>query len=150
MEIKLNEGIVNRESQLDQEMTLIRESLMVKFDPNEKVKINESPFGRESLNHYEDKLEKANQELSAKMEILKGDYNREKEKFCLIFKSKEDEIRKLNNEKNMKRDSDIRKFELISNKYENTVKSKDAEIENLKARIKKLESVLSLNKIQFK
>ena len=44
----------------------------------------------------------------------------------------------------------IEKTDLISKKYENTVKSKDAEIENLKARVKKLESVLSLNKINYK
>jgi hypothetical protein len=108
-----------------------------------------SPFGRESLNIYEEKLKKANEELSQKIEILKNEFYKEKEKFCLIFKSKDDEIRKLNYEKNLIRENDFKKFELISNKYENTVKSKDAEIENLKAKVKKLEGILSLNKIQY-
>ena len=148
LEGKLNEGIIIRESQLDQEMTLIRESLMVNFSENEKGKFD-SPFGRESLNHYEEKLKKANEDLAQKIEILKDDFTREKDKFNIILKSKDDEIRKLNSEKNSKRESEMKKFELISNKYENTVRSKDAEIENLKAKVKKLEGILSLNKIQF-
>jgi len=154
LENNLNEGIIIRESQLDQEMNLIRQSLMVNFNFNDNdndnhKRENMSPFGRESLNIYEEKLKKANEELSQKIEILKNEFYKEKEKFCLIFKSKDDEIRKLNYEKNLIRENDFKKFELISNKYENTVKSKDAEIENLKAKVKKLEGILSLNKIQY-
>lgn len=149
LEEKLNEGIITRESQLDHEMTIIRESLMVNFNENDKGKI-ESPFGRESLDVYEDKLKKANEELSKKIENLREDYQREKEKFCIIFKSKDDEIRKFQNDRRMQRDNDLKKFNMIQDKYENTIKSKDAEIENLKARVKKLEGLLSLNKVSFK
>ncbi len=119
-----------------------RTSLKVVYDETEKI--ISSP-----LRDQEDKLKKDNEELIIKLESIKSDFTREKDKLNFLLKNKEEEIKKLTNEKSTKKDSETRKFDMIANKYENTVRTKDTEIENLKARIKKLESAVSNDNLKF-
>lgn len=152
LEKNITVNIDQRESILGEEINNLRNSLKVVYDESEKNQLS-SPFSnRDStlINDYEEKLKKANQELNMKLDSLKNDFAREKEKFNILIKNKEEEIKRLLLEKSSKKDSETRKYELIASKYENTIKSKDAEIENLKARIKKLENVISLNEYKNK
>lgn len=146
LEKKLYQNIDNRESQLLGEMNDLRSSLKVVFDETENNMscLRDSTF----IPDQDEKIRKANEELLLRLESLKNEFAKEKEKFNLLLKNKEEEIKRLTNEKSTIKDSDLRKFELISNKYENTVKSKDAEIENLKARIKKLENMISVKEMK--
>ncbi len=143
LEKKLCQNIDNRESQLLGEMNELRSSLKVVFDESEN---NMSHF-RESgiMPNHDEKLRIANEELMLRLESLKNEFSKEKEKYNLLLKNKDDELKRLIFDKSTKKDSDSRKFDLISNKYENVVKSKDAEIENLKAKIKRLENINSVN-----
>lgn len=141
-----------RESLNGDSSNAIRGSLEVIYDENEKNFLNGSSYGRDSKEKrdYDEKLKKTNEDLNIKLDFLKDDFAREKEKFYAIIKNKEEEIKRLVSEKSNKKDSETKKYELISSKYENTVKSKDAEIENLKAKIKKLENIISLNEYKYK
>lgn len=147
LEMKLSQSIDQRESYLNEEISDIRNSLKVVFDETENC-LN-SPF-RDStfVNEKEEKLRKANDELSQRLESLMNDFAREKDKFNLLMRNKDEEIKRILYEKNNKKDNESKKVEMISNKYENSIKSKDAEIENLKARIKKLENIISVNEMK--
>jgi len=102
-----------------------------------------------ALFNEDEKLKREKEELTYRFENLKNELSKEKERFSLLLRNKEEEIKKLASEKSTKKDSESRKFEFISNKYENTVRAKDEEIESLKARIKKLETVINLNEIKL-
>jgi hypothetical protein len=87
------------------------------------------------------------------MKLLEGGHESElqtsnltKDKYNVILKSKEDEIKKLTEEKNFIKDNEAKKYEKIFSKYELTLKLRESEIENLKVKIKKLESSLALKK----
>jgi hypothetical protein len=143
LEKKLTGKMDQGESQLLGEVNEIRGSMGVFYDEHEK-NLN-SPYSDVSLNPVQDDLlKKTNDDLTLRLENFKSEFVREKDRMSYLLKNKEEEIKKLLNEKSTKKDSDSRKFELIANKYENTVKAKDVEIENLKARIKKLETVYDL------
>lgn len=140
LERKLNGNLDQRGSQLLGEVNQIRGSLGVGYDETDRKSSLSS--GEMRQNHIQDELlKKSNEELTSRLENLKGEYTREKDRLSSMLKNKEEEIRKLMSEKTTKKDSESRKFELIANKYENTVRAKDTEIESLKARIKKLESL---------
>jgi aurora kinase len=71
---------------------------------------------------------------------------KEKEKYTIILRNKDEEIKKLIEEKNNIKDNESKKYEKIFSKYELTLKLRESEIENFKVKIKKLENALSLNK----
>ena len=146
-EKKIANSIDQRGSFLMEEVNDIRSSLKVVYDETENC--FNSPF-REStfVNGNEEKLRKANDELALRLDSLKNEFIKEKEMFSLLLKNKDEEIKRLASEKNGKKDNDSRKIDMIANKYENNIKSKDAEIENLKARIKKLENIISVSEMK--
>jgi serine/threonine protein kinase len=147
LEKKLAQSIDQRESYLNGEISDIRSSLKVVYDETENC--FNSPFRDSTLiNDKEEMLRKANDELVLRLESIKNEFVKEKEKFSLLLKNKDEEIKRLANEKNSKKESESRKVEMIANKYENNLKSKDAEIENLKARMKKLENIISINEMK--
>jgi len=148
LEKKLSQSLDQRESYFMGEVNDLRSSLKVIYDETENCL--KSPFRESStlINEQELKLRKANDELALRLENLMIEFSNEKEKFSFMLKNKDEEIKRFVNEKNSKTNSDTKKFELIANKYENNIKSKDAEIENLKARIKKLDNIISVYEIK--
>jgi aurora kinase len=78
-------------------------------------------------------------------EAMCKELSKEKEKYSIILKNKDEEIKKLIEEKNNIKDNESKKYEKIFSKYELTLKLRESEIENFKVKIKKLENALSLN-----
>ena len=148
LEKRLSETIDHKESKLGEEIDNIRNSMRVVYDENERDRMNSIPFGNNR--EFEDRLKLANDELTDKLNDLKNDFSQEKAKFNIILRNKDDEIKRLINERNTKKDSDNKKLENFVNRYENTLKLKDSEIENLKAKIKKLENLVSVAEMKNK
>jgi serine/threonine protein kinase len=84
-------------------------------------------------------------ESSNNVEALSKELAKEKEKHAIIIRNKDEEIKKLIDEKNSIKDNEAKKYEKIFSKYELTLKLRESEIENFKVKIKKLENALNLN-----
>ena len=81
-------------------------------------------------NFYEDEINK-----------LKDESQKEKDKYTLIIKVKDDEIQRLVKNKEEIKAQENKKYEEIIAKYEQIAKDKDTEIELLKLKNKKLSMI---------
>ena len=72
--------------------------------------------------------------------------NKEKEKLSIQLKHKDEEIKKLMEEKIQIKENEFKKFEKILNKTELQLKLKESEVENLKVKIIKLENIITVSK----
>lgn len=142
LQLKLVNGV-----NLENHMSTLRQSIS---GMNERL--NFIPFGSssgssEDVSEYKKKLENELKEtkefLSKEIENLKKESAKEREKYLIIVKNKEDDIKKLAEEKIAVRENEAKKYEKILNKYEITMKLRESEIESLKLKIKKLENIMN-------
>ena len=139
--------LVNEET-FENQMSNLRQSIS---GMNDRFNLGPSTFSNsnEGFMEYKKKLDGELKEtkefLSKEIENLKKESAKEKEKFITIIKNKEDEVKKLGEEKVIVRENEAKKYEKILNKYEITMKLRESEIESLKLKIKKMENLINQN-----
>lgn len=109
------------------------------------LKINENSIDnsisnyRESLSNMKpsNELNEAKEKFEAEILKLKELMNTEREKYNFVIQNNIEELNKLQNEKNMIKESSARYYEKVILKYDERLKLKNAEIEDLKAKLKK-------------
>ena len=94
---------------------------------------------RDSLNNNSQSLElnNAKKEFNKEIEKLKEIMNIEREKYNYVIKSNIDELNKITSEKNAIKEDSYKYFEKLVSNYDEKLKQKDIEIENLKIMLKK-------------
>ena len=111
------------------------------------LKINENSIDnsisnyRQSLSNMKpsDELNEAKEKFESEIVKLKELMNTEREKYNFVIQNNIEELNKLQNEKNMIKESSARYYEKVILKYDERLKLKNAEIEDLKAKFKKNE-----------
>jgi chromosome segregation ATPase len=96
----------------------------------------------------ENELKQAKEYFTSEMENLRKESSKEREKYALIIKNKEDEIKKLIEDQNTIKENEAKKYDKILKKYEVTLKLRESEIENFKVKIKKLETIIATYNIK--
>jgi serine/threonine protein kinase len=106
----------------------------------------------EDINEYRKKMEAELKEtkeyLTFEMENLKKEMAKEREKFTIVLKNKEDEIKKLDQHKLTIKENEAKKYDKLILKYEGYLKEKEIEVDNLIGKIRKLENIIAVNNLR--
>lgn len=141
-----------KDDNLENQISNLRDSISgigekMSLTPNYSSNSTEDSMS-EYRRRMEIELRETKEYLANEMESLRREMAKEREKYNLIIKNKEDEIKKLNDEKSIIKENEAKKYEKITNKYELTLKLRESEVENLKVKLKKYENIIEVNKLK--
>ncbi len=151
LEKKLLEALEKNESHFENRFSNIRNSLseISNMNPSPHFANNDDDKKKLSLD-YEDKISMIKIQFNEEIKTLQTDLAKEREKYNLIIKEREKEIRKLQEEKKYIKDSVTKNYEKSLQKSDLTLKLKESEIEKIYTQLKKYEKIIELHNIKKK